>query len=207
MQESDEILVANVQAGDMGSFRELVERYKKKVYHIAYDIISNHHDTEDISQEVFLNVYRSIREFRGDASFSSWLYRIVVNVSLNFRKKTSHHRSYPLEEDILQHADYSFGMTSALSGDPEEAVQSSMLNFHIQRALEELPERQQTIFLLRHYHGLTTKEVSHIMRCAEGTVKVQLFRAIRKLQKALAFYREEIGSSNGQMCKDKKTLC
>ena len=193
MRDGDEMLVARVQVGDLGAFRELVERYEKRVYHIAYDIVSNHDDAEDISQEAFIHVYRSIGSFRGDSSFYTWLYRIAVNLSLNLRRRVSHRHHYSLEEEILQQADRFSEVTGVLSGDPEEAVRSAEVDLHIHRALGSLSEKQRTVFILRHYHDLSTREVSQIMGCTEGAVKAHLFRAIRKLQKALAFYREEKG--------------
>ncbi|UCE05915.1 MAG: sigma-70 family RNA polymerase sigma factor, partial [bacterium] len=85
----EQVLIECARNGEMGAFRELVERYKKKIYYLSLDLTGNHHDAEDLSQEVFIKAYRNLKKFRGDAKFNSWLYRIMVNTCISQRRKKS----------------------------------------------------------------------------------------------------------------------
>ena len=197
MEDTDEVLIEKIRAGDRVAFQQLVQRHMRKVYAIAYDITLNHYDAEDISQQAFLRVYEALKDFRGEARFSSWLYRIVVNLCINLRRRAYRRSHDPLEEEILQRADVSYKTGGHQSQDPERALYLSEINVHIQRALDHLPRKQRTVFVLKHYHDFTIREISQITQSAEGTVKIRLFRAIRKLRKLLEFYREEIGLDEG----------
>jgi len=85
----EQVLIQRARIGEMSAFRELVEQYKKKIYYLSLDLTGNHHDAEDLSQEVFIKAYRSLKNFRGDAKFNSWLYRITVNTCISQRRKKS----------------------------------------------------------------------------------------------------------------------
>lgn len=182
MEKFDEIeLIRRVQRGESSAFRELVERYKRVAYAIAYDMTGTHEDAEDISQEAFIRVYQAIKGFRGEAAFSSWFYRIVVNLCISWRRKESKYNAWREE--------YSPEQTSW--EDPERAFRVKEIAQHVNRALQELSPKQRAVFVLRHYQGLSIKEIGEILRCSEGTVKSQLFRAINRLQNLLSFYKKE----------------
>ena len=192
MKEEHE-LVQRAKGGEMSAFRELVEHHKKKIYYLAYDLSGNHYDAEDLSQEVFIRAFRSLKNFRGDASWSSYLYRITVNVAISHNRKKSVARlllSNNLEEDH---------QTEIESGDgesiqnPESSAGASLMQRHLANALGKLSSRERSIFVLRHYHDLPLKEIAQSLQINLGTVKSLLFRALKKLQKELAFYKEEVG--------------
>lgn len=191
MQKRDDaVLIDQIQQGNIGAFRELVERYKRRIYYLAYDLSGNHHDAEDLSQEVFIKVYQSIHRYRPESSPYSWLYRITVNTFidqkrkkiLNIIKPWSTYKADSIPEPTERSA----------AGDSEKKIDSSFLQSHLQNALKKLSKRERTVFVLKHYHGLSISEIAATVDVAEGTVKSLLFRAIRKMQQALQFLRTEM---------------
>ncbi len=174
-------LISLARSGDQNAFCTLVERYMKQAYNIAYGYVQNHDDAADIAQESFVRVFRSIRSFRGDAGFGTWLYRIVTNLALNRIKKRSQKaaREIPIEES--GHA------SAATLPDFGNSGQSELL----ERALHELPTLQRAAVILRHLNGFSTREVSRILRCSEGTVKTHLHRGLKKLKSKLEFMNNE----------------
>ena len=190
--EEERILIKQAQNGDMSAFRELVEKYKRRIVFFAYDLTGNYQDAEDLSQEVFIKMFQSVKELRNETSLSSWLFRITVNTWIsqtrtgNFKLRR---KQEPLEEEKLS----SHNIFSELSGgNPEKSTEASLMQQHIRRALQELSLRERSVFVLRHYHDLRLREIAGVLNIAEGTVKSLLYRAIKKLQKSLAFYRQNI---------------
>jgi RNA polymerase sigma-70 factor, ECF subfamily len=175
MTHEEQLLVENVQRGEMGAFQELVEKYKHKVYYMALDMTGNHHDAEDLSQEVFIKVFTSIKDFRGEAKLSSWLYRIAMNTCID-KTRRKHLKLVELDEahEKPVHTD-----------NPEQALQNRTMQQQIERALQKLPPRQRSIFIMRHYNDLMLREIAEALGISEGTVKAQLFRAVQKLKKEL----------------------
>jgi RNA polymerase sigma-70 factor (ECF subfamily) len=187
----DHRLVEKACAGETAAFRELVERYQKQVYFLARDMTGNHQDAEDLSQDVFIKAYRSLDGFRGDAKFSSWLYRITVNTCIDkSRKKTL--KSMQLEENMDDMHITAHHTTGQRSPDPEKMTEASLMRLHIEKALKKLTDKERTVFVLRHYRDLKLNEIAEILEINTGTVKSTLFRAIQKLQKLLSFYKEEM---------------
>ncbi len=185
-------LVRQIQNGDTSAFRELVETHKARVYYLALDLHGNHHDAEDLSQEVFLKVYRGIKKFRGGAKISSWLYRITLNTYLSGKRKKADSIVTLVNKqdddgcDPLETAD-------TVTGNPERAAASRGITEHVNTALERLTQQERAVFVMRHYHDMPLKEISSALDLAEGTVKSLLFRSIRKLREHLSFYRDELG--------------
>ena len=173
--------------GRDGAFRDLVEQHKRSVYYLGLDLTGNHHDAEDLSQEVFIKAHRGLSTFRGEASVETWLRRITVNTYLNKRRKKalSFMRLFGEAEETA------WGPADAPT--PDQHAEGSVVQQHVTQALKKLSPRERSAFVLRHYHDLSVKEVAGSMEVAEGTVKSLLYRATQKLQKALAFYRNERG--------------
>lgn len=182
MNHEEHTVLRRMQAGETGAFHDFVELYKKKVYYLALDYTGNHHDAEDMSQEVFMKAFAAIKNFRGDAKVSSWLYRITVNTCLDKARKKPL-QLVELNEEITQHQSQSAG------DNPENEVSRKRTRQLIDAALQRLPPKQRSIFVLRHYNEMPLKEIAEVLDIAEGTVKAQLFRAIKKLQKELAVFR------------------
>jgi len=175
-------LVLQVQEGSREAFRELVERYMKHAYNVAYRVVGNHHDSEEIAQEAFVRAHGAIASFRGEAEFSTWLYRIVMNLSLNRLKQIRRNSARMVSDGESLIA--SVGNNPAT--DPGNDV-----SLHIERALHELPTLQRAVVILRHFDGLSTRQVSTILRCSEGTVKTHLYRGLKKMKSKLGFLRDE----------------
>ena len=190
MTNEEQLLVANVQRGEMAAFQELVEKYKQKVYYMALDMTGNHHDAEDLSQEVFIKVYASIKDFRGDSKLSSWMYRIAMNTCID---KTRRKRLKLVELDDKVHEKPSRGVN------PEQAMQALSTQEQIDQALQKLPPRQRSIFIMRHYNDLMLREIAEALGISEGTVKAQLFRAVQRLQKELKFLHPDRMNSHETM--------
>ncbi|OHB78621.1 MAG: hypothetical protein A2Z25_16770 [Planctomycetes bacterium RBG_16_55_9] len=141
----DRILVERAREGDGTAFRALVEWYMKKVYAVALDMSGNHHDAEDISQDVFMKAFGSLPAFRGRASMSTWLYRMTVNACIDRSRKKAWKAMKPkgalTDEDLHQHIQ----SLSTLSH-PENEMEKALLQQHIRRALDSLPERERAVF-------------------------------------------------------------
>ncbi|HYQ87104.1 MAG TPA: sigma-70 family RNA polymerase sigma factor [Bacteroidota bacterium] len=198
----EQLLIDRAQQGDREAFRQLVERSNVDVYRLAYDMTRNHHDAEDLSQEVFIRAYRSLTRFRREAKWSTWLYRITVNLCLDHRDKQSRKRmeyrddtGYEDTADGSAHPDArsSRAASSPVTSSPDRETESVMIQQHIEQALNRLPVQERAVFSLRHYHDLPLKEIAEMMNIAEGTVKSHLFRALQRLRRELAFYKKDIG--------------
>lgn len=186
-------LLLRIRNGDPRAFQELVEEHKHNVYYLAMDLVGNHFDAEDISQEVFIKVHKSIGRFQGDAKLSTWLYRITMNTYLDRRRKKSLKVvsiSDRREDNELDPLDI---VADGVTGNPERETSAAKIDEHINEALQALSEKERSVFVMRHYHDLSIKEIAGALEIADGTVKSLLFRSIRKLRGRLAKYREELG--------------
>jgi RNA polymerase sigma-70 factor (ECF subfamily) len=178
-------LIEGMARGDRVAFREFVEQYKKKVYYLALDMVGNAVDAEDISQEVFLKVFRSFATFRKDAKLGSWLYRVTYNASIDHLRRKEFVPE-PVGDDVLESRSRdSAGLPHGGTVDPAAAVESSQLQARIARALEKVSPQEKAVFLLRHYDDLMLKDIASSLGLSIGSVKSYLFRAVRKLQKEL----------------------
>jgi RNA polymerase sigma-70 factor, ECF subfamily len=190
-------IIEGMTRGDQRAFRELVERYKKKVFYLALDMARNPVDAEDISQEVFLKVFRSFRTFKKGARLGSWLYRVTYNASIDhLRKKGA--APEPVEDDVLERLSGSgHGLPQSAPPDPAEAAESGQIQARIARALETISPQERAVFVLRHYEDLMLKDIAESLGLSIGSVKSYLFRAVRKLQKELR--RPALMSSHGDL--------
>lgn len=175
-------LLQQARQGNSGAYRVLVERHMKQAYNLAFSFVNDHASAEDIAQEAFVRAHHALPEFRGDAGFGTWLYRIVTNLSLNKIKQ----RTLLTEREIAMDA-----IPAAQSGAEEETHRAD-LRMHLERALHELPTMQRAVVILRHLDGLSTSQVSRILGCSEGTVKTHLFRGLKKLRQKLEFLKTEV---------------
>lgn len=189
----EQALVERLARGEMSAFQELVEQNKKKVYYLALDIVGNHHDAEDISQEVFLKVFRSFQTFKRDAKLSSWLYRITVNASIDHLRKKSAVPERMQDEFLEEHLQHNPAGSLEFAGDPERSAETRLIQEHIESALQKISAQERSAFVLRHYHDLMIKDIAEVMNVSVGTVKSYLFRGIKKLQRELAIYRMPSG--------------
>lgn len=184
----DELLVLACQRGEREAFSGLVERYQRDVYRLCYRYVNNHHDASDMAQEAFLKAFRALQSFRGDSSFSTWLYRIAVNTCLNFRQARRPGQE-PLSESIPD-----------LAPPVAERIEEGERAAQVRAAVARLPEKQRATLILKLYHDLTHEEVARILGSSVGTVKANLFHALNNLRKALAgtALAQEAGKAEGR---------
>jgi RNA polymerase sigma-70 factor (ECF subfamily) len=176
-------LVRRAREGDHGAFRVLVERHMRAAYTLAYRFTGDHHAADEVAQEAFIRAHASLAGFRGDASFGTWLHRIVTNLALNRVRQESRKR-----EREVPHEDFA----ARLAGAPPAPIEQREIREHVERALHELPTLQRAAVILRHLEGLSTRQVSTILECSEGTVKTHLFRGLRSMRERLAYLRTDI---------------
>lgn len=174
-------LILEAKAGNHRAFQSLVERHMKKTYTIAFSFVGDHDSAEDIVQEVFIKVHSALSSFRGEAELATWIYRIATNLSLNHVKRQR--RNLGRTINVRDAA-------ASRVASHDNHVEESDRRAHIERALHELSTLQRAVVILRHMDGLSTRQVSHILHCSEGTVKTHLFRGLKKMRSRLLFLQE-----------------
>jgi RNA polymerase sigma-70 factor (ECF subfamily) len=170
---TDEQLVEAFRGGDQTGFRELVRRYQRTVYGLAYRAAGNHADADDLAQDIFLRVYRSLGRFRGDSAFRTWLFRIILNRLSSHRRGTARERARRTGRDPGRVAAAGSHLGTLIR--EEERVR-------LAEEVHRLPERQRDTVILRFYQGLKYREIAEVLGCSEGTAKASLFQAVRALR-------------------------
>jgi RNA polymerase sigma-70 factor (ECF subfamily) len=166
-------LVAACLDGRSGAFDIIVERHRRAVYQLCYRFVNNHEDASDLSQDVFLRAYRGLKNFRGQSSLSTWLYRIGVNVCLN-RVSVKAPQTEPIDQD--QHVD-------TRSESPSEHVLRGERAARVRAAVAQLPEKQRAALILRMYHDMSHQEIADVVGSSVGAVKANVFHALQNLKK------------------------
>ena len=183
MTWTDEELVARSIGGDNDSFNELILRWERPIFALAYRTIGREEDARDVCQETFLRAFRALPGFRGQAKFSSWLYRIALNLCRDWirRERRAQLVQAPETVDIIE-------MAAAL--EPSETVEDLVtrkdLARVVERAMANLPEEQRTAIVLKEYHGLTFQEIADLVGCPLSTVKTRLYQGLTVLRRELA---------------------
>jgi RNA polymerase sigma-70 factor (ECF subfamily) len=177
----DTDLIARAAAGDHSAFHAIVEKHRSMVYRVAYQFAGNHHDAEDIAQNVFIKVYRSLDRFRQDAQLTSWMYRIVMNACIDYRRRHAPAGAAPFGEEAEQR----MLNTPEEAPGPEERAYAGELGEVLEAEIQRLPPGQRMVFIMRHHQGLKLGEIADSLGLAEGTVKRQLHAAVHRLRQAL----------------------
>lgn len=183
-------LVKRTCEGDITAFHEIVDLHKKKVYYIAFNLIGDFHEAEDISQEVFIKVFRFIKKFRAEAKLSTWIYQIAVNTSLDAVRKLKD-KQVLMETGQMESLPPAADSGSEASG-PENQAARELFRRRLQRALPGLSKKEQAVFALRYFNEFKLAEISEIMDISINTIKTLLMRAKKKLRKKLARYNPEM---------------
>jgi len=181
-EEADAELVAKAQAGDVGAFGELVRRYSRTVYGVVSRMAGNPDDVDDIAQEVFVRAYRSIGSFRGDAEFSTWVYRIAVNTTIKLMKKIKSGQAGSIDDPAVGLSD---ALVSSESQQPDRIVERKARNEALRKAVDGLPEKHRTVVVLHYFENLACDEIAKVLGCSVGTVWSRLHYACKKLQTSL----------------------
>ena len=175
----DEMLVAQFQAGRQDAFDELMKRYKGRIYAYLLRSVKNYEDAEELTIEVFFKVYRALGAWKPQARFSTWLYKIAHNLSIDFHRAKSRRQTYSLDDEELSLDEPTAG---DLQSNPEWEVEEKDRHRVIRDAIDQLSPKQKDVFMLNRYQGLQIKEITEVLGMAEGTVKIHLHRAVKKLQ-------------------------
>jgi len=180
---SDEELVALATAGDQEAFSQLVARWERPIYALAYRTLRREDQARDVVQDAFLRAYRGLKGFKGEAKFSSWLYRITLNLCRDWMRKERRAPVVQVPEgtDPLDLAD----QQAASSESVEDLVARREMSAAVQLAMAELPEEQRTAIMLKEYHGLTFQEIAEMLDCPLSTVKTRLYQGLTVLRRRL----------------------
>ena len=185
-EASDAELVAKATDGDRNAYRILVERYERKVLALAYEITGSREDAEDVVQESFVKAYLSLGQFKGEAAFYTWLYRIVYNMAIDLRRKRAR-RGAAVEFDESQPEQGAAGgaLHEGRFSSPSEIIMRREEMAKFQRLMSEMSEEHRAVILLREVEGMSYGQIARTLGINKGTVMSRLFYARRKLQKGL----------------------
>ncbi len=183
MELTDRTDIARVRSGDADAYRALVERHGRPLFRLAYRMTGNEQDAEDVVQETFLRAYRQLASFDERASFATWLYRIATNCSLDLMRARKRRAeglvsAEPGAEDPMERV-------PAPGPTPERSTLSAEVRDCVAEAMQELSAVERAAFVLRHFEGMRMEEISRVLDCQPGAAKHSVFRAVRKLRRAL----------------------
>ena len=187
MTLSDTDLIVKAQRGDNSAFEELIYRYDRNVLSLAFKFVNNRDDAKDIYQEVFLRVFRHLKNFEFRSEFSTWLYRITVNVALTYKTKKHKYSYASLDEEITDDEGETKPFYEAVENDSatDEKAIGSDISSNIKEAIEKLSPQQKMVFTLKHFEEYKIKEIAEMMNLSDGTVKNYLFNATIKMREYL----------------------
>lgn len=185
METDDFELVQRARSGDALAFRELVDRYSRPLFKVAFRVVRDEAGAEDAVQETFLRAYRKLHRFDGRSKLFTWLYRIAVNCSLDVMRREKRFDAYtPTEPAALD------GAVSAEPG-PDRIAESGEIGRRVASVLDGLSAKERTAFVLRHFEGRSIAEIGRLLGTRENATKQAVFRAVRKLRAALSPLIEE----------------
>jgi len=190
--KGDHDLVQRVQAGDTAAFRALFDKYHRRAFAVAMGVVKNEDDALDAVQEAFVKVHKNIHKFQGSSSFYTWLYRIVMNVSIDHIRRTSRRKNLDFDERALHEESEVAGdgalVPSVTNANPGKAALRRELGSAIQAALQELPEHHRAVIILREIEGMSYEQMAETLDVPKGTVMSRLFHARKKMQASLGPY-------------------
>lgn len=176
---TEDQFVEHLKSGDNSAFKNLIDLHQNQVIHTCYGFVRNQEDAEDLAQDVFIEIYRSISNFRGDSKLSTWIYRIAVSRSLNKVKKNKFNQLVSSIENLFDHSKIENSKT------PDHLLESKEKAKTLQKTIEKLPENQRIAFVLHHYDGYSYQQISEIMNCTLSSVESLIHRARVGLKKKL----------------------
>ena len=188
---SEENLVNNIKSKDLNSFKVLVDEYQKKVLNTCNRFVNNKEDAEDLTQEVFIEVYRSISGFRGDSKLSTWIYRIAVTKSPDFLRKKKRKNRFGIMKNVLGEETLQVELKAYDTLNPVTQAENQDRIKILNEALEKLPENQRVAFTLSKYDELSYREIAEILETTISAVESLIHRAKNNLKKRLHNYYEK----------------
>lgn len=190
MDGIEKLLVAKSKKGDIIAFEELIIGYEKKAYNIAYRMMGNEEDAKDMAQEAFIKIYKSIKNFREESSFSTWLYRIVTNVCLDEIRKRKRNNTLPLEVNVENDKGTAYIEIGADKETPEDVYERMEKRQLILNAINSLNEDYKTVIVLRDIQGFGYEEIASMLNCSLGTIKSRINRARNALKGKIKYQLE-----------------
>ena len=189
MVGSDADAVARARAGDDDAFRVLVERYSRRIFGLAFRMTGNEHDAEDVVQETFLRAFRRLKQFESRANFGSWLYRIAVNCSFDFmrtrQRREERHNSIRAADPTNPDPSQESVQLVADDPTPDRLTFSAEVQREVHSALERLSPKEKAAFVMRHFEGMSMKEIAGVLGIRTNATKNTIFRAVKKLRERL----------------------
>jgi RNA polymerase sigma-70 factor, ECF subfamily len=183
VERTDAELVRLARQGDRGAFQELVERYQRKIYAVVLGMLHDHDAAWETSQETFLKALRSLDQFKGEASFYTWLYRIAVNLAIDYQRHEWRHKAVGVSDATIE--TQQAVQEDLRRDDPFRRVKNREIGERLRAAIDQLTPEHRAVILLREVEGLSYDEISRVMECAKGTVMSRLHYARKKLQTLL----------------------
>ena len=175
MTSTDEELVARSKGGDADSFNQLILRWERPIYALAYRVIGREEDARDVCQETFLRAFRALPGFKGEAKFSSWVYRIALNLCRDWMRRQRRAPTMQMPEGVDP-------IEMASERGPVESIETLVerreLSGVVEEAMALLPEEQRTAIILKEYHGMTFQEIADLQGCPLSTVKTRLYQVL-----------------------------
>ena len=185
--DDEGVLIRRAQSGDRAAFDTLVRLYDQHVLRLVLKVVQSPEEARDLYQEAFLKIYRSLTRFRFESRFSTWLYRVVMNVCFDHLRRQKARDEVQAPEMNDGEADFFSGVADDQPGrDPERALRSGEIRMRIERALTRLGPRERMVFELRHFQGLKLRAIGELCGTSEETAKNSLFRATQKLRLELS---------------------
>jgi len=183
MEDSDASVVTQVLAGDRDAYRILVERHSRAIFRLAFRMTGNEQDAEDVVQETLLRAYRRLNRFESRSTFSTWLYRIAVNCSVDFSRKRRHED----DRQVACEREADDPVLSVPSTDPsaERLMMSAEVREKVEATMNTLSEKERAAFVLRHFEGQSIEEIARALGVKANAAKNNIFRAVQKLRRAL----------------------
>jgi RNA polymerase sigma-70 factor (ECF subfamily) len=183
---TDQEIIGQILQGDRNRYKLLVERYQSIVFRTCMGFLHNKEDADDLTQDIFIQTYQTLPAYKGEASFSTWIYRITVNASLNKLRKSSKNPFLQRLENVFgseKGKEYNFPVSDAEN--PETLIIQAERNEWVEKALNSLPEKQRTAIVLSKYDDLSQREIAVIMETTEGAVEALIQRAKANLREKL----------------------
>jgi RNA polymerase sigma-70 factor, ECF subfamily len=184
MDWTDADAVAQVRAGNPDAFRVLVERHSRAIFRLAYRMTGNEQDAEDAVQESFLRAFKQLKNFDGRSSFSTWLYRVCSNCTIDSMRVRKKHEQKRVREQEDSEVDL-LAQQASKEPNAEQLTHSREITGMLGPALEQLSTMERTAFVMRHYEGMGIEEISQILEVQPNAAKHSVFRAVQKLRRAL----------------------
>jgi len=184
-------LVASAREGDQAAFEEIYRRYERRIYNTVFQVVRNEEDAADITQETFIRAFRSLKNLRSDEAFTSWLFRIAINLSRNHLRSRPHFRIESLDEFATSEDGEQELQVPDTSNDPARSVETREMQGVVRRAVSTLSPAHREVISLHHLEGMRVDDIANILHCSVGTVKSRLSRARDELKRKLRSYVED----------------